>query len=262
MKSFSSAISIRIRFPHNHQIIMISGSVPPQKTIVNDPIRFHRGWALVESKAGVVMVKLSRLFIVFTLVAAIFTLPRWLLNWQFSSKIAEPAEAPTGPVAIVFGAGLRRDGRPTTVLADRVETAVRLYQEGKVEKLLFSGSQHGDDYDEAQSMQAFALTLGMTEQDILLDRHGDRTYLTCLNARDTFQIDNALLISQRYHLPRALILCQTLGIEAEGVASDLHTYRAQSFWNARESIATLRALWDASKYKLDQVFNPPLTPFT
>jgi vancomycin permeability regulator SanA len=208
------------------------------------------------------MLKLSRYFILFTLVAAIFTLPRWILNLHYAHSISESDDAPSGPIAIVFGAGLRRDGRPTTVLADRVQTAVQLYKDGKVEKLLLSGSTRGDEYDETKAMRDHATALGMNEDDILLDPQGDRTFQTCLRARDDFGINKALLVSQRYHLPRALVLCETLGIEAEGVASDLHTYRAQSFWTARESIATLRALWDAGKYKFGAVFNPTAPPIS
>lgn len=208
------------------------------------------------------MFKLNRFLILISLVAVIFTLPRWILNLHYAQSISESDDAPTGPVAIVFGAGLRRDGRPTTVLADRVQTAVQLFKDGKVEQLLLSGSSHADDYDETRAMRDYAMKLGMNADDILLDPQGDRTYLTCLRARDEFGIEKALLVSQRYHLPRALVLCETLGIEADGVASDLHTYRAQSFWTARESIATLRALWDASKYKLGKVFNLPSQPIS
>lgn len=240
---------------------MIIGSLPSTFSTVNVILAestispFEQ--SLVESLAGVGMFKLSRFFILFTFVAVIFTLPRWILNLHYAQSISEPDDAPTGPIAIVFGAGLRKDGRPTTVLADRVQTAVQLYLDGKVEQLLLSGSSQGEEYDETKAMRDYAITLGMDGNDILLDPQGNRTYLTCIRARDKFGIEKALLVSQRYHLPRALILCETLGIEADGVASDLHTYRAQSFWTARESIATLRALWDASKYKLGKVFKLP-----
>lgn len=208
------------------------------------------------------MFKFSRLFILLTLVAAIITLPRWVLNLHYAERISDPDDAPTGPVAIVFGAGLRRDGRPTTVLADRVQTAVLLFQQGKVDRLLLSGSTRGETYDETKAMFEYAISLGMKQEDLMLDPHGDRTFLTCRNAVEALGIDQAILVSQRYHLPRALVLCESLGLEAQGVASDLHTYRAQSFWNTRESFATLRALWDAGKYKLDSVFNPPTQPLT
>ncbi len=208
------------------------------------------------------MVKLSRFFILISLVAAIFTLPRWILAQHYAESISEPEDAPEGSVAIVFGAGLRRDGRPTAVLADRVQTAAQLYLDGKIEKLLLSGSTRQDGYDETVAMRDYAMGLGVSQDALMLDPGGDRTYLTCLHARDHFGIDHAILVSQRYHLPRALALCETLGIQSEGVASDLRTYRAQSFWTFRESLATLRALWDAGKYQLGRVFTAPTQPIS
>jgi SanA protein len=243
---------------------MISGSLPsPLGTVNVRPAGSNFPFIplfLVKSTLGERMLRLSRFFIFLTLAIAIFTLPRWFLTLHFSQDISESEDAPSGPIAIVFGAGLRRDGRPTTVLADRVQTAAQLYKQGKVEKILMTGSAHGDRYDESKAMRDYAISLGVDEEDILLDSEGDRTFLSCLRARDEFGISKALLVSQRYHLPRALILCETLGIEADGVASDLRTYRAQSFWSARESIATLRALWDAGRYKLETVFKSQDAP--
>ena len=201
------------------------------------------------------MLSLGRLLLLTSFLVASFALPRWLLNLRFDASIGTLDEAPVKPTAIVFGAGLRRDGKPTTVLADRVETAANLYHAGKVDVLLMTGSSHGDNYDESVAMRDFAINLGVPQENILLDADGDRTYLSCLRARYEFGVDTALLVSQRYHLPRALILCETIGIDAYGVASDLRSYRAQSFWNARESLATLIALWDAGNYTLSQVLS-------
>jgi SanA protein len=180
----------------------------------------------------------------------LLVLPRWLLDRGYQERIFTSAEAPDRPVAIVFGAGLRRDGRPTTVLADRIATAVQLYHSGQVSKILVSGSARADGYDEAGSMQVYAHELGVPAKDILTDSGGDRTFLTCLRARELYGVESALLVTQRYHLPRALILCDAIGIHADGVASDLRTYRAGRFWALRESFATLRALWDAGKVRI------------
>ena len=159
------------------------------------------------------------------------------------------------PTAIVFGAGLRRDGRPTTVLADRVSTAVSLYQQGKVKTLLMSGSSNASGYDEAAAMLEFALSLGVPQEDILVDSEGDRTYLTCARAKNIFGVERALLVTQRYHLPRALILCDALSIESDGIAADLRPYSAQTIWSVREVGATYRALWEAGRLKTTQVWD-------
>jgi vancomycin permeability regulator SanA len=179
------------------------------------------------------------------LVLVVLLLPRWALAWRFGTEIAASPEAASNqPVAIVFGAGLRRDGSPTLVLADRVATAAALYHQGKVGRLLLSGSAHGDRYDEPAAMRALALRLGVPDEHLTLDRQGLRTRLTCQRASEVFGIRHALLVSQRFHLPRALALCQASGIQAAGVAADLHAYagRSRRFWELREYPACLAAL--------------------
>jgi len=182
-------------------------------------------------------------------------LPRWILSTHYADRIYSPQETRSMPTAIVFGAGLRRDGRPTTVLADRVSTAVSLYQLGKVESLLLSGSSNASGYDEATAMLEYAIQFGVPREDIIIDNEGDRTYVTCARAKDIYGVDQALLVTQRYHLPRALILCDALSIESDGVAADLRPYSAQTFWSAREIGATFRALWDAGRLKSEVIWD-------
>jgi len=182
--------------------------------------------------------------------ALLLLLPRWLVDRAAAGRISTPVEAPSRPTAIVFGAGLRRDGRPTTVLADRLTAAAELYHMGRVQNILVSGSSSPEGYDESGSMRDYAIELGVPADAILTDDGGDRTFLTCLRAHNRFGIDSALLVTQRYHLPRALILCDAVGIHADGVNADLRSYRAERFWSVRESFATLRALWDAGLTRL------------
>ncbi|MEM5773532.1 MAG: ElyC/SanA/YdcF family protein, partial [Anaerolineaceae bacterium] len=93
----------------------------------------------------------------------------------------------------------------------------------------------------------FAVELGVPPEDIVLDYAGRRTYDTCYRARDIFQVRKALLVTQRFHLPRALFLCQTMGLEAYGVNADQlpYTWQSQVVWNIREIPATLVAFWEA-----------------
>ena len=150
------------------------------------------------------------------------------------------------PVALVFGAGLRRNGTATTVLKDRVTVAAQLYFAGKVRKLLLSGDNRFLDYNEPGAMREVALSLGVPDQDIILDYAGRRTYDSCYRAAAIFGVTQAILVTQSFHLPRALFLCNHLGVEAVGVPSDLTIYRkiTMLYWNARELPATAAALWD------------------
>jgi SanA protein len=150
-------------------------------------------------------------------------------------------------VAIVFGAGLHYDGTPTPVLRDRVSTAAQLYFAGKVQKLLLSGDNRFVDYNEPGAMREYALSLGVPEEDIVLDYAGRRTYDTCYRAKAIFKLDEAVLVTQDFHLPRALITCNLLGLPSTGVSADQRTYNSASlrYWQVRELFATLVAFWEA-----------------
>lgn len=179
-------------------------------------------------------------------VALILFIPRLITTLYARSKIYTATEAPTGRVAIIFGAGLRRDGTPTTVLRDRVETGARLYFSGKVEKLLMSGDNPSLNYNEPGAMRQYAISLGVPPEAIVLDYAGKRTYDTCYRAKTIFGIEHAVLVTQRFHLPRALFICNALGVRAFGVEANNFTYRRASlvFWNIREQFATLTAFLD------------------
>ncbi|MDH5507277.1 MAG: YdcF family protein [Anaerolineae bacterium] len=173
--------------------------------------------------------------------AALIFLPRLVTAVHAHSRVTSAAQSTATPTAIVFGAGLRRDGSPTPVLRERVITAANLYLDGKVQSLLMSGQS-----PEPAAMQALAISLGVPSQHIQLDNGGLRTYDTCYRARAIFGLDEAILVTQNFHLPRAIYTCNALQINARGVPADLYRYRRHTllFWNIRETLATLVALWD------------------
>ena len=166
-------------------------------------------------------------------------------------------------IAIVFGAGLWRNGSPTPVLEDRVTTAANLYFSGKVERLLMSGDNRFVNYNEPEAMRQKALSLGVPNEAIVLDYAGRRSYDTCYRAKVIFKVDQAILVTQAFHMPRVLYLCNRLGVDSVGVESDLRTYRKSSmlYWNARELIATIAALWDVNVGHPIPVLGDPLPIF-
>ena len=173
-------------------------------------------------------------------------LPRLITGLYARPRTFSIKEAPARSAAIVFGAGLWRDGSPTPVLRDRVAAAAQLYFSGKVVKLIMSGGNPSIYYDEPGAMRAYALSLGVPDEAIVLDYAGRRTYDTCYRALHIFGIRQATLVTQGFHLPRALYLCNKLGIDGVGVPADLRQYRwfSRTIWNLREIPATLGALWD------------------
>jgi SanA protein len=176
---------------------------------------------------------------------ALVLLPRLITGVYAANRMYPETEAPARRVAIIFGAGLRRDGTPTAMLRDRVLTGAELYFSGKVEKLLMSGDNRFADYNEPESMRQFALSIGVPDEAIVLDYAGRRTYDTCYRAKAIFGVDRALLVTQGFHLPRALFLCNMLGLDTLGVEA-IHCYWNGSpfVWDVREQFATVAAFLD------------------
>ena len=153
-------------------------------------------------------------------------------------------DVPSKSVAIVFGASVNPNVKlPSDILRDRIVTAVDLYNNGKVEKIIMSGDNRVTHYNEPQVMQRYAHLLSVPEEDIVLDYAGRRTYDTCYRAKEIFQIDEAILVTQEYHLYRALYTCNALGLDSIGVSASRQEYKGQFYYDLREIPATLLAMW-------------------
>jgi len=186
-------------------------------------------------------------------------LPRIITSIHAWNRIYQADTAPMKRVAIIFGAGLYRDGSPTPILRDRVETGAKLYISGKVEKLLMSGDNSLVEYNEPEAMRQYAISLGVPDTAITLDYAGRRTYDTCYRAKEIFGVKSALLVTQKFHLPRALFLCNVLGLEAFGVEANNRNYwgGALMIWNIREQFATLSAFMDVFVDKPTPILGKP-----
>ena len=162
---------------------------------------------------------------------------------------ASPAEPAEGSVAIVYGARVYASGRLSAMLRDRVETAVQLYHAGQVDTLLMSGDNRADHYDEPGHMRDYAISRGVPAAAILTDPSGLRTYDTCYRAKALVGVKSALLVTQAFHLPRALFTCDALGLDVTGVVADQRTYSAASIsWSeSREIPALVVALFDVMR---------------
>ena len=154
-----------------------------------------------------------------------------------------PPEEPKR-VAIVFGARVWADGVPSNSLNDRVLTAVELYRAGRVKKLLMSGDRQNDNYDEPAAMKKLAIELGVAESDIVLDNDGKRTLDTCYRAREIFEIQKAILVTQDYHQPRALYLCNSLGVDSIGITANRRIYDNERYFHFREFFSVASAWFE------------------
>ena len=141
---------------------------------------------------------------------------------------------------LVLGCFVKDDGRPSDMLHDRLTRGVELYNLGAAPKLLMSGDHGREEYDEVAAMKQFAIDSGIPSEDVFMDHAGFSTYESIYRAKEIFQADKILIVTQEYHLYRALYIANQLGVEAYGVSSDYHTYVGQFMRDFREMLARVK----------------------
>jgi len=165
---------------------------------------------------------------------------------KLQTSITEiPVENPPR-IAIVFGAKVWDDKSPSPVLYDRIVTAVELYRAGRVEKILMSGDNPSENYDEPTAMKQVAIRLGVPEENVILDFAGRRTYDTCYRAREIFDVRKAILVTQAFHQARALYLCNDLGVNSIGITADRRKYEGERYWAFREFFSKASAWFETN----------------
>ena len=141
---------------------------------------------------------------------------------------------------LVLGCFVKDDGRPSDMLHDRLTRGVELYDLGAAPKLLMSGDHGREEYDEVAAMKQFAIDAGIPSENVFMDHAGFSTYESIYRAKEIFQADKILIVTQEYHLYRALYIADQLGVEAYGVSSDYHTYVGQFMRDFREMLARVK----------------------
>lgn len=186
-------------------------------------------------------------------------LVRGAVNLVYDRRMFAPSATPPQPVAIVFGAAVYGD-RLSSVLRDRMDTAIALYDAGLVDHILVSGGTDDAFYNEPDAMKAYAVEQGVPAAAITPDYEGIRTYDTCYRARHFFGAREAVLVTQAFHLPRALLTCQALGVDAVGAMADRRPYRAAGWYEMRETAATLVAVWDVLRREPPTTWEATIAP--
>lgn len=158
---------------------------------------------------------------------------------------------------LVLGAGVRDDGTPSDMLYDRVSVSAEVYAALGDTPILMSGD-HTGDYNEVGVMKSLATELGVPSEDIFLDHEGYSTYESLYRAKAVFGAKRIVIITQAYHLHRALYIARELGMEAVGVSADLRPYRLQGRYNAREHLARFKDFFTAAKGDYDGHLDPPV----
>lgn len=150
---------------------------------------------------------------------------------------AEATEQSDVSCIVVLGCQVWDDGTPSAILKDRLNRAIELYKLGVAPKIIMSGDHGQVDYDEVNAMKQYAIEKGVPSEDIFMDHAGFSTYETMYRAKEIFDADKIVVVTQEYHLYRALYIADKLGIEAYGVSSDYETYSGQYMRDLREVLA-------------------------
>ncbi|MBO0860014.1 MAG: YdcF family protein [Chloracidobacterium sp.] len=148
---------------------------------------------------------------------------------------------PAPRVAVVFGASIYGNGDLSPILADRVNTAIELYSAHKVDRILVSGDARHRSYNEPKAMYEYLISHAVGPKDVIIDISGRSTYETCLRAKEVFGLKRAVLVSQGFHLPRALYIANHLGLDAVGMAGDMRAEQEIDYQSMREWAAELKA---------------------
>lgn len=183
--------------------------------------------------------------ILILLLTYLILIPILTLNYGKNKIYTDISDIKGYEIAIVFGAGLKPDGTPNDMLKDRLDTATELYNEGKIEKILLSGDNSLVEYNEPQAMYDYLVfTKEIPPENVVRDFAGLRTYDTCARAKNIWKIDKAILISQGYHLSRAIFTCNTLGVQSTGYSATKDIYIGETYYKIREILAIHKAVLD------------------
>lgn len=174
--------------------------------------------------------------------AAVFGIDAYVRSSTAGRILTEEQAAELADVdcIVVLGCLVRDDGTPSHMLEDRLKQSVALYKQGAAPKLLMSGDHGTVSYDEVDAMKRYAVDAGVASEDVFMDHAGFSTYETVYRAKAIFGADKVIIVTQKYHLYRALYAAQALGIEAYGVASDYRTYSGQAARDVREVLARVK----------------------
>lgn len=163
---------------------------------------------------------------------------------QYTYTAEEIADFTDVDCIMVLGCGVY-NGKPTPLLEDRLKRGVAVHETGVSQKILMSGDHGQDDYDEVNIMKQFALDAGISADDIFMDHAGFSTYESMCRAKEIFGVDKMIIVTQKYHLSRAVYLARMLGIDAYGVASDYRSFGGQFYRDCREVLARVKDLFVA-----------------
>jgi vancomycin permeability regulator SanA len=177
-----------------------------------------------------------------------------------SGHLYNEQDVPAAPVALVLGAAVSPDGIPSPFLSARLDLAQRLYDAGKVKVILVSGDNMAPEYNEPDAMRTYLLRAGVPADKVVADYAGFDTYDSCARARRIFNVSNLIVVTQAYHLPRAVATCRRLGLSATGVGDETSKQYTRAWRNGvvRDQLACVKTVLDLVTAR-DPILGPPDT---
>lgn len=171
------------------------------------------------------------------------------VQFRYLSRIHSPSEISNlehTDIAMILGASVKPDNTPSDALRDRLLVGISLYKEGVVKRLLVTGDDGAYHANEIPIMKRFLIDNDIPDPDILVDGQGYRTYESCKRATEVLHLTKLIIVTQRFHIGRALYLCNSFGVDSVGVTSDLQTYQKNAWFWLRDIAASAEAWWDVN----------------
>jgi len=184
------------------------------------------------------------IFMAILTIIVVFLLSLQTENQGSSYIYQDIAKTPKAQTVMILGASVLRNKTMSDMLKDRADTAIEVYKASKAENILISGDGQAKNYNEVVVVNNYLLEQGIPKEKILLDYYGFDTYDSLYRARDIFGIKNLIISTQNFHLPRALFIAKSLGIQAYGITADRHKYKNMELNIGRELLATVKAYVD------------------
>ena len=179
-----------------------------------------------------------------------------------ASRIYDDIEMlPSSHTIIVLGASVHSDGKLSPILQDRVDTALYLYRKGKAKRFLLSGDNRADDYDEVNAMRNYLLARGVPEAHIFIDPAGLDTYDSMIRSQKIYEVPDAIVVTQKFHLPRTLFIAQNLDLNYIGFSANSRQYKTESSLVHREKLANLKAIFELL-INLPHTYSEEIIPVT
>lgn len=188
---------------------------------------------------------IKKITIILILVVFLLMLLVLIINYYVSSSgkayIKEMKDLENADAVIVLGAQVHKSGTPSDMLEDRLKMGLDIYNSGCVDKILLTGDHGREEYDEVNNMRRYMEDRGIKKEDIFMDHAGFNTYDSMYRLKEIFKVKKVIIVTQEYHLVRALYIAKSIGIDVQGVTSDLRTYPGIEYYKARDFLARFKA---------------------